>query len=140
MRLIKYLAAERRKKARFPIRRELRYKVLDDETIVESGMGHTIDVGSGGVAFGIDHALMPGLFIELSISWPVLLEGACPMRVVVFGRVLRSTLGQAVCTVHKYEFRTQARASRPVATVRTDSMLQRWADYIRKETVKTASP
>jgi hypothetical protein len=139
MQLIQDLAVERRKKARFPMHRELRYKLLDDDTIVESGMGQTIDMGSGGVAFQIDHALTPGLFIELSISWPVLLEDACPMRLIVFGRVLRSYLRQSVCTVDKYEFRTQARAARPLATVRTDSMLQRWADNVRRETMKAAS-
>jgi hypothetical protein len=119
--------------------RELRYKVLDGDTIVEAGMGRTVDVCSGGVAFQIGHELTPGLFIELSISWPVLLEDACPMRLIVFGRVLRSSLQMSACTVDKYEFRTQARAPRPAATVRTDSMLQRWADYIRKENVKSAS-
>jgi hypothetical protein len=133
------LAAERRKKARFPMQRELRYRLLDGETIVETGMGRTVDVCSGGVAFQIGHELTPGLFIELSISWPVLLEDACPMRLIAFGRVLRSTMYQSVCTMDKYEFRTQARAQRPAATVRTDSMLQRWADYIRKENVKIAS-
>jgi hypothetical protein len=80
------------------------------------------------------------LFVELSISWPVLLEAVCPMRVVVFGRLLRSAEHMSVCAVEKYEFRTQARAPLPaVLTARSDSMVQRWADYLRKETVKTAS-
>jgi hypothetical protein len=139
MRLIQDLALERRRKARFPMHRELRYKVLDQDTIVEAGMGQTVDMGSGGVAFRIDSQLTPGLLIELSISWPVLLEDACPMRLIVFGRVLRSAHHQTVCTVDKYEFRTQARAARPLARVRTDSMLQRWADTIRKESLKAAS-
>jgi hypothetical protein len=139
MRLIKDLALERRKKARFPLHRELRYKVLDQDTIVDAGVGKTLDMGSGGVAFRIANRLAPGLFIELSISWPVLLEDACPMRLIVFGRVLRSAAHKSACTVDKYEFRTQARAERPLASVRSDSMLQRWADTIRKETPKAAS-
>lgn len=132
------LAAERRKKNRFPMHRELRYKVLNDETVVESGMGHTIDLGSGGVAFRIDSILTPGLLVELSISWPVLLEDACPVRLVVLGRVLRSTLRVSVCTMMKYEFRTQGRTHRP-APAHADSGLRRWADYLRKETAKAAS-
>ena len=139
MQLIKDLAAERRKKTRFPMSRELRYKVLEDETIVESGMGTTVDMGSGGVAFRIEHQLTPGSFIELSISWPVLLEDSCPMRLIAFGRVLRSSARMSACTIDKYEFRTQSRALRPAATVRTDSMLQRWADTIRKENLKAVS-
>src|SRR5580698_8389077 len=105
MQLIKDLAKDRRKKARFPMDRELRYKVLEDETIIASGMGTTVDMSSGGIAFRTDHSLMPGAFIELSVSWPVLLEGSCPMRLIVFGRVLRSASGMSACTIDKYEFR-----------------------------------
>jgi hypothetical protein len=137
--LIKDLAAERRKKARFPINRELRYKVLEGDTIVGFGIGTTLDMGSGGMAFITEHELQTGSFIELSISWPVLLEDSCPMRLIVFGRVVRSAGRQTACTVDKYEFRTQARVIRQIAPVRNDSMLQRWADNIRKESLKAAS-
>lgn len=115
MRLFKDLAVERRKKVRFPLNRELRYKVLEGGAIVESGMGTTLDMGSGGVAFRTDHLLQAGSFIELSISWPVLLEGSCPMRLIVFGRVRRSAGRQSACTMDKYEFRTQSRAVQPIA-------------------------
>ena len=89
--LIKDLAVERRKKFRFSMNRDLRYKVLEGNTIVGFGMGTTLDMGSGGVAFLIEHQLPVGSFIELSISWPVLLEDSCPMRLIVFGRVVRSS-------------------------------------------------
>ena len=127
---------ERRTKARFPIRRELRYKVLEDNTIVASGIGRTIDISSSGLAFDIDQTVKPGAFIELSISWPVLLDESCPMRLIVFGRVLRSGLQNSACSVDKYEYRTQARALQAVTPVRTDSMLQRWADGYRREITK----
>src|SRR5271165_849385 len=102
-------ATDRRKKKRFPIRRELRYKVLVDHQIVDSGTGQTINMASGGIAFIIDHEVRRGAFIELSVSWPAMLENGCPMRFIVFGRVLRSQGRKAVCTIDKYEFRTQAR-------------------------------
>ena len=137
--LIKDLAVERRKKARFPINRELRYKVLEGDKIVEVGIGTTLDMGSGGMGFVGEHQILVGAFIELSISWPVLLEDSCPMRLIVFGRVVRSSGRQAACTVDKYEFRTQARAPQKVAPVRNDSMLQRWADNIRKESLKATA-
>jgi hypothetical protein len=136
--LIQDLAAERRKKARFPINRELRYKVLEDDTIVEVGVGTTLDMASGGIAFHTDNRLVVGSFIELSISWPVLLDDSCPMRLIVFGRVVRSCGRQTACTVDKYEFRTQARVHQ-MAPVRNDSMLQRFADTVRKEGLKAAS-
>ena len=128
-------ATDRRKKSRFPIRRELRYKLLADDTM-DSGTGQTINMGSGGIAFSIDHELKPDAFIELSISWPMLLDNTCPMRLIVFGRVLRSQSRKSVCNIDKYEFRTQARTFQAAGVMRHDSMLQRWAGEILKENLK----
>lgn len=133
------LAVDHRKKIRFPMRRDVRYKVLEDGATVESGMGVTLNVASGGVAFLIENTLPEGAFIELSISWPVLLEGSCPMRLIVFGRVVRSKGRLAACTADRYEFRTQARAMQSVPIVRTDSRLEKWVDSIRKESLKAVS-
>ena len=129
-------ATDRRKKLRLPIRRELRYKLLDEGAIMDSGTGQTLNMGSGGVAFSADHDLKPGAFIELSISWPALLDNTCPMRLIVFGKVRRSEGGRSACTIDKYEFRTQARTIQAAGVMRSDSMLQRWAGEILKENLK----
>src|SRR5208283_163977 len=120
--LIMDLAADRRNKARFPINRDLRYKVLEGDTIVSSGLGTTLDMASAGIAFLTEGQIAAGSFIELSISWPVLLEDSCPMRMIVFGRVVRSSGRKTACTVDKYEFRTQARVPREVVPIRNDTM------------------
>jgi hypothetical protein len=126
---------ERRGKFRFPMRRELRYKLLKDGATAEAGTSETVDIGSGGIGFAMERDLPVGAFIELSISWPVLLDHNCPMRLNVFGRVVRNGAGKCVCTVDKYEFRTQSRGFQ-VPTVRQDSMLQRWADtVVRKDII-----
>ncbi len=122
---------ERRGKFRFPMQRDLRYKLLKDGATVESGIGQTVDIGSGGVAFTIGRDLPPGGFIELSISWPVLLQENCAMRLIVFGRVVRNGEGRSACTIDKYEFRTQSRLA--LVTSRKDSMLQKWADNVRRD-------
>jgi hypothetical protein len=127
-------ATDRRAKSRFPIRREARYRLLKEGVVVASGAAETCDISSEGVAFAPDGEVRAGTFIELSISWPVLLDSRCAMRLIVFGRVLRTTDGLAACTIDKYEFRTQARTYQ--MPVRNDSMLQRWADSWVKETVK----
>jgi hypothetical protein len=137
--LIMDLAADRRKKARFPINRDLRYKVLEGDTLVSSGLGTTLDMASAGIAFLTEGQIAAGSFIELSISWPVLLENSCPMRLIVFGRLVRSSGRKAVCTVDKYEFRTQARLPLQVVPIRHDTMLQRWAGNIRKEGLKAVN-
>ncbi|MEI9972618.1 MAG: hypothetical protein WDO73_11485 [Ignavibacteriota bacterium] len=61
------------------------------------------------------------------------------MRLIVLGRVVRSRGRQTACRVDKYEFRTQARVVRPIAPIRNDSMLLRYADTVRKESMKAAS-
>jgi len=129
-------ATDRRKKRRFPISRELRYKLLADGVIVGFGTGQTLNMGSAGIAFSVDRGLRPGAFIELSISWPVLLDNACPMRLIVFGVVRRNEGGRAVCTIDKYEFRTQARTFQAAGAMRHDSMLQRWAVEMLKDSPK----
>jgi PilZ domain len=127
-------ANERRVKSRFPIRREVRYKLLEEGATVASGAGETCDLSSGGVSFTPDGALKPGAFVELSISWPVLLDERCAMRLIAFGRVVWTDGHKAACTIDKYEFRTQARTYQ--MPTRNDSMLLRWADSCQKENSK----
>jgi hypothetical protein len=127
---------ERRNKFRFAIERDVRYKLAEDGVVVAAGVGQTRDIGSGGVAFVTEKPLTPGGYVELSISWPVLLDETCLMRLIVFGRVLRCTGRKAVCTIYKYEFRTQSRSFQPSAPIRSDGMLQRWADGMRRENLK----
>lgn len=128
--------SERRTKCRFALKRELRYKVVDDGNTLAAGTGETIDLSSGGVGILVDQPLAVGAFIELSISWPVLLDENCPMRLIVFGRVVRCEDRLVACTVDKYEFRTQARKIHVAMPVRNDAMLQRWADGFRREAMK----
>jgi hypothetical protein len=124
-----YTAIERRKKVRFSMTSELRYRLLDGAA---TGQGMTIDLGSGGVAFMADNPLPLATFIELSVSWPVLLADSSPMRLNVVGRVLRSSGWLAVCTVDKYEFRIQAPGFQQSAEMRRDANLRRWADRIER--------
>lgn len=123
---------ERRSKFRFAFEQDLRYKLVEDGVVVAAGSGKTINLGSGGVAFVTERPLIPGGFVEISISWPVLLYGTLPLRFIVFGRVLRCTGHKSVCTIEKHEFRTQALTFQAPAPPRADRMLQRWVDGMRK--------
>src|SRR5215470_19633527 len=102
-------ADERRSKSRFDMQRELRYKMTGDGMPAATGTGHTLNLCSNGVAFVAEHVMQAGAFIELSINWPVLLDDNCPMRLNVFGRILRAEGMEAVCSIDKYEFRTAPR-------------------------------
>jgi hypothetical protein len=133
----KLIEDDRRGKFRFPMHRELKYKVLKDGTTLEAGCGQTIDMGSGGILFEGERSLEEGAFIQLSVSWPVLLDNGCPMRLVIYGRVLRCERSLSACTIDKYEFRTQARAAQPqTISPPNDFRLERWVDAVRKDQVK----
>ena len=118
---------DRRLKHRFALQRELRYKVLQNDRITATGTGQTVDLSSRGVGFEAA-GLKEGMLVELSISWPVLLDENCPMRLIIFGRVVRASKRDAACTIDRYEFSTQARVSQLSPSVRIDGTLRRWAD------------
>lgn len=120
--------------------RELRYKVLDGDRIVASGLGTTANMSSAGIAFHTNAYLPSGSFIELAISWPAMLADSCPMRLIVFGRVLRGADDIKVCTVDKWEFRTQARTAVAAAVPqRVDAKLMRWVEYRKEVMTRTAT-
>ncbi len=103
----KGFASERRAADRFPIEREVQYKVLSKRGGFESGGGQTINISSSGVLFTTDRFLIPGRRLELSISWPAQLNEKCQLKLVARGRVVRCEEGQAAIEIQQYEFRTR---------------------------------
>jgi hypothetical protein len=104
---------DRRSADRFPIEREVRYRVLTRKTSSdgESGVGVTVNMSSNGVLFTTDRYLLPGRRLEVSISWPAQLNSKVALKLVARGRVVRSEEGRAAIEIHQYEFRTQANQS-----------------------------
>jgi c-di-GMP-binding flagellar brake protein YcgR len=98
---------ERRMKRRFEIAEQVRYKMLYGQRIAETGTGKTLNISSGGVWFTTENILMVGMPIELSMNWPVLLNDSCPMKLMIYGCVIRSNEKGAVVAIERYEFRTQ---------------------------------
>lgn len=97
---------DRRGADRFPIEREVRYKVLTKKTGMESGVGQTVNLSSNGVLFTSDQVLLPGRRLELAISWPAQLNNQTPLKLVARGRVIRFDRGKAALEIQQYEFRT----------------------------------
>ena len=104
-------SSERRASDRFPIEREMRYRVLHKKTEEESGQGKTINMSSTGVLFATDQMLLPGRKLELAISWPAQLDNACPLKLVARGHVVRVAGGMAAVEIQQYEFRTAAKGA-----------------------------
>ena len=101
---------ERRLKRRFLIDQEVRYKMLYGQRIAETGTGRTVNISSSGVWFSTETMLTSGMPIELSMNWPILLNDVCPMKLMIYGCVVRSNEKGAAVAIERYEFRTQGRA------------------------------
>src|SRR5690349_23274131 len=102
---------ERRNKRRFQIEQDVRYKMLYGQRIAETGSGKTLNISSGGVWFTTENMLTTGMPIELSMNWPVLLNDSCPMKLMIYGCVVRSNEKGAAVAIERYEFRTQGSRS-----------------------------
>jgi hypothetical protein len=104
--------ADRRHSDRFPIEREVHYRVLNHRDGDETGDGITVNISSSGVLFTTETRLPVGRRVELSVSWPAKLDDRCPLKLMARGRVVRlDGDGRAAIEIHQYEFRTQSQSS-----------------------------
>lgn len=112
-------AVERRAAIRFAIESEMLYKILDHRaTAPESGEGRTLDISSDGVLFETGQRLRSGKRVEVSVNWPVQLDGGCPLKFVAVGRVVRAEETRAAMHIEQYEFRT--RRSKELPPIETE--------------------
>jgi hypothetical protein len=101
---------ERRGTSRFPLREDVKYRVLHTKANHMTGVGKTLNIGSGGILFTTEEKLPVGRMIEISVNWPARLDGTCPLKFVATGRVVRSENHQAAVKIERYEFRTRGAA------------------------------
>ena len=94
---------------RFPVAQELSFRVLDRKEGSRTGRGKTVDLSSQAVRFTSDQPPALDSLVELSIDWPVLLEGRCLLKLVVLGTVTRLEYQTAVVSVRATQFRTRGR-------------------------------
>ncbi len=96
----------RRKTSRFPIVREIRYRVSTRENLFETGVGSTVNISSAGVMFSTEKPLLPGRRVEVAISWPAELNRSTALKLVARGRIVRTEDGHAAAELQNFEFRT----------------------------------
>jgi hypothetical protein len=99
-------AAERRSSRRFPIERQVRFKVRGELPPL-AGNGITVNMSSGGVLFTTDQLLRRGSPVMLEIKWPVLLDDSRPLKLVTRGPIVWCDGGKAAMHIEKWEFHTQ---------------------------------
>ena len=87
--------------------REVRYSVLGGKHRVKQiGSGKTLNMSGRGVLFTTESTLVEGELVELAVSWPALLNGVLPLKLVAQGRLVRIEEKRAAIVIEKYEFKT----------------------------------
>ena len=111
------LAGDRRASKRFDIELGVTYNVLNRRLIRPTmGSGYTVNISSRGVLFQAQGpALRAGQRLEISVTWPALLRGRCPLRLVARGRVQRVEDGRVAMTILRYDFHTRRTKDWPTA-------------------------
>jgi hypothetical protein len=71
-------------------------------------------MGSGGILFTTEERLPMGRLVEVAVNWPVRLDGACALRFVAVGKVVRSEPTKAAVQITRYSFKTRG-SNRAVA-------------------------
>jgi hypothetical protein len=122
------IGGDRRGDRRYGINLELRWKLIRRRRVLDKGVGHTIDLSSGGILFDAGRPLPVGLNVELSISWPVLLRNMAPLQLIVSGRIVRNIQNRVAVMMVQHEFRTagmtaEQRGMQSGGTTNTPSVL-----------------
>ncbi len=99
---------DRRSWRRYPVTLAIRWRLLLGKNVVESGTGLTVNLSSHGMLFETDRKLHPGVGIEVSIAWPVLLGNVARLQLMIAGEVVRTSGGRAAVRIRHHEFRTAA--------------------------------
>jgi hypothetical protein len=102
----KRVLTEQRSHQRYPIELEVEYRLLAKGRSEQVGSGKTRNISSGGILFDALGSRPATGSIEVLLSWPFLLEGVCPLKLVMKGQIVRSD-GRGVAIQYNYhEFRT----------------------------------
>ena len=113
-------AIERRSHVRYPIELDVRYNGSWKKGVPHEGSGKTRDFSSGGIFFSTNQPLPKGRHVELFINWPILLEGTCPLQLVITARIVRSSRGGVAVTILNHNFRTRRTYAAAPASIVSD--------------------
>lgn len=100
---------ERRRRRRFPLRREARYTILEPHKRHTPIGAETLDISSGGMCLRCTDAPPLGSRMDVAVSWPAALENGCRLKLVARARVIWRSPDMVGLSIERHEFRTQGK-------------------------------
>jgi len=104
---------ERRLHQRYPITLDVEYEVPGGNGVRLIGFGRTVNISSRGVLLEISDPLPNRCRIRLSINWPFFLGGSIPLKLVMYGNIVRVAGNTIVVRVTGHTFHTAGRVMQP---------------------------
>jgi hypothetical protein len=104
---------ERRSNSRYPLDLSIRFRLISRTSLL-SGAGRTVNLSTGGLLVATQGAascdeISAGGRLEISIAWPVLLDGRIPLQLFAVGRVVRRAETNFAVTFQHRQFRTMGK-------------------------------
>jgi hypothetical protein len=92
---------------RYPLSLALRYVVAGRAAAARNGVGETVWMSGGEVAFLAAEPACVGDKVALYIDWPVLLQGEVSLQLIVAAEVVQRAGQLSIAKMTKHEFRTR---------------------------------
>lgn len=91
----------------YPLDLDARYELLNER---KSRLGRTVSLSSSELVFEPGESLPVGSRINLSISWPVALNGKVALCLCISGTIVENRAKCATVAILRYDFRTKGSA------------------------------
>ena len=96
------ISGDRRRWRRFECALDLRFE-HDGQCL---GRGVTANLSRRALCFRTDDAPRPGTALVVRLAWPFLLQGVCPLELVLKGKVSAVETRGTILSIRGYEFQT----------------------------------
>ena len=105
---------DRRISPRYPLDLEVRYTTSEGRAPAKMGVGLGVDLSSSGLSFITDTPLLIGQGLTVYIDWPVLLNDAIGLQLVIRCIVVRINETGVAVKILEHDFRTRGVGRRRV--------------------------
>ena len=107
------ILTERRTNSRYPLDLSVRFRLISPASSL-SGTGRTVNLSAGGLLLATQgvvsgNEISAGARLEISIEWPVLLDGRIPLQLFAVGWVVRGGATNFAVVFQHHQFRTMGK-------------------------------